>query len=135
MTQPIESAVSAIVTILRNVSGLVQVPINPPDTVNVDTFAVVYAQTGTIDNGVVGMKMSLHNISVDVLTKRTDLSRDMARIKPFIDSVASALLADVTFAGTVQTFESVSYELIMPDYASVPVIGYKFVINRAKILV
>ena len=135
MTQPIEDAVSAVVTLVSAVTGILQVPVNPPDTVNVATFAVVYPQTGTIDNGVIGMKKALHNIAVDVLTKRTDLSRDFARIKPFIDLVPAALLADVTLTATVETFDNITYELITPDYAGVPMIGYKFLINNVKILV
>jgi hypothetical protein len=134
MAQPIESAVSAVVTLVRTVTGVMQVPVNPPDTVNVATFAVVYAQSGTIDNGVIGTKKALHNIAVDILTTRTDLARDMARIKPFIDLFATALLADPTFAGTVQTYENITYELVTTDYASVPMIGYKFLLNNVKIL-
>jgi hypothetical protein len=134
MTERIESAVAAVVTAVDTVTGIVQVPVNPPDTVNVATFAVVYAQSGTINNGVIGAKKALHNISVDLLTKRTDLARDMARIKPFVDTIPAALLADPTFGGTLQTFESITYELITPDYGGVPVIGYKFTMNNVKIL-
>lgn len=134
MTQRIEDVCTSVVTILRTVSALKQVPIDPPDTVSVDTFAVVYPGNGIITNGVVGTKKSLHNIVVDVLTKRTDLARDMARVKPFIDTIKTALLADTTLAGKAQTYESLSYELVNTDYASVPVIGYKFTLNNVKIL-
>jgi len=134
MTQNIEDVCSAVVVILKTITALKQVPIDPPDTVNVDTFAVVYAGSGMITNGVVGTKKSLHNIVVDVLTKRTDLARDMARIKPFIDTVKTALLADTTLSGKAQTYDSLSYELVNTDYASVPVIGYKFILNNVKIL-
>lgn len=134
MSQNIELVCTAVVNILKTITALKQVPIDPPDTVNVDTFAVVYAGSGTITNGVVGTKKSLHNIVVDVLTKRTDLARDMARVKPFVDTVKTALLADPTITGTAQTFDSISYELINTDYASVPVIGYKFTMNNVKIL-
>jgi hypothetical protein len=134
MTQPIEDAVSAVVTAVKTVTGITQVPVNPPDTVNVATFAVVYAKAGVINNGVIGTKKALHSIAVDVLTKRTDLARDMATIKPFIDLLATALLADTTFGGTVQTFDSVTYEFMSTDYASVPMIGYQFILNNVKIL-
>ena len=134
MATNIENAVAAVASTVRAVTGILQVPVDPPDTVNVATFAVVYAQSGIIDNGVIGTKKALHNIAVDLLTKRTDLSRDMARVKPFIDTIATALLADPTFSGTMQTFESVNYELVTTDYAGVEMIGYKFLINNAKIL-
>lgn len=134
MTQNIEDVCSAVVVILKTVTALKQVPIDPPDTVNVDTFAVVYAGSGMITNGVVGTKKSLHNIVIDALTKRTDLARDLARVKPLIDLIKTPLLADPTLGGTAQTFESISYELVNTDYASVPVIGYKFTLNNVKIL-
>lgn len=134
MTQPIEATCTAVVNILKAITALKQVPVDPPDTVNVDTFAVVYPGSGNITNGVVGTKKSLHNIVVDILTKRTDLARDMARVKALIDPVKTALLADPTLTSTAQTFESLSYELTNTDYASVPVIGYKFTINNVKIL-
>jgi hypothetical protein len=134
MTQPVEDTIAAIVVIIKTVSGITQVPVNPPDTVNTDTFVVTYPLNGVFDNGVVGTKKGLHNISVDLLRKRTDLARDIAAIKPFVDTIPIALLADPTLGATVQTFEAVRYELIMPDYGGVPTIGYKFTITNAKIL-
>lgn len=133
MTEKIETALAAVVTIVAAITGIQQVPVNPPDTVSVATFAVVYARNGVINNGVIGTKKALHNFAVDVLTKRTDLARDLARVKPFIDSVPNALLVDPTFGGTILTFDNVSYDLIMPDYADVPMIGYQFTINGVKI--
>jgi len=134
MTQHIEDACSAIVTILTAVTELKQVPVNPPDTVNVPTFAIVFPISGVITNGVIGTKLSLHNIAVDALTKRTNLARDMAVVKPLIDLIKTALLADPTLTGTVQTYDSLTYELLETDYASVPMIGYRFTMNNVKIL-
>jgi hypothetical protein len=34
----------------------------------------------------------------------------------------------------VQTYENITYELVTTDYASVPMIGYKFLLNNVKIL-
>jgi hypothetical protein len=134
MTQPVENVVTAVVALIDGVAGLQQVPVNPPETVNVATYALVYAENGNIDNGVVGSKKALHNISIDVLTKRTDLARDMGRIKPFVDLIPAALLADPTLTGTAQTFEGLSYEFITPEYAGVANIGYKFILQNVKIL-
>ena len=133
MTEKIESALSAVVGIVATVTGIQQVPVNPPDTISAATVALVYAQSGVIDNGVVGTKKALHIFAVDVLTQRTELARDLARVKPFLDTVPAALLADPTFGGTVLTFESIVYQMIMPEYAGVPMIGYQFSINGIKI--
>lgn len=134
MTQKIEDAIAAVVVMLQTVTALKQVPVNPPETVNVDTYAIVYTRTGVIDNGVVGGKFAMHSIAIDALTKRTDLGRDMARVKPFVDQIPNTLLADATLGGTVQTFRSVSYELVYPDYAGVAMVGYQFILNDVKII-
>lgn len=137
MTQPVDAVNSAIVVILKAALGttVAQIPVDPPDTVNVAMFIVTYPLSGVFDNGVIGTKKGLHNISVDLLRQRSDLARDIAAIRPFVDTIPTALLADPTLGSTVQTFESVRYELIMPDYAGVPTIGYKFTVSNAKILV
>lgn len=134
MTEPVEDLIAAVAAIVDAVAGILQVPVNPPETVSVPTFAVVYLRSGAIDNGVVGMRKSLHTVNIDVLTKRTDLSRDMAKVKPFLDLVPAALLADPTLTATAQTFDNVTYELLVTDYGGVSMIGYKFSINGVKIL-
>lgn len=134
MTQPVENLVTAVAVLVDAVTGILQVPVNPPETVSVPTFAIVYLRSGTIDNGVIGMRKALHTINIDVLTKRTDLSRDMAKVKPFLDLVPAALLADPTLTATAQTFDNITYELLVTDYGGVPMIGYKFSINGIKVL-
>lgn len=140
MTEALESAVTAIVGVLANVTGLRQVPINPPETMNAETFAIVYPQSGQIDIGPIGSRKALHVIAVDVLTKRTDLARNIATVKPFIDTVSNALIGEVSvggtlFSNTINTFGSLSYSWVSSDYAGVAVVGYHFMMNDVKILV
>jgi hypothetical protein len=134
MTTHIEDLTNAVVTILRAIPGIQQVPVDPPDTVSVSTFCLVFPLSGSVTNSPIGTKMSLHNIAVDIVTKRTDQARDMARIKPFIDLIATALLADPTFGATIQTYGNLTYDYFTDEYGGVPILGYRFQINAAKIL-
>lgn len=140
MSEALETAVDAIVAVLRNVSGLKQVPINPPEQLNVDTFAVVYPFSGSIDIGPIGTRKALHVIAIDVLTRRIDLARDIARVKPFIDTVSAALISEVSgsgdqFSDTIETFGRLSYSWLSTDYGGTAVVGYHFLMEDVKILV
>lgn len=141
MTEALEGAISAIVNVLSGVSGLRDVPVNPPESIGADTFAVVYPMSGTINIGPIGSRKALHVIAVDVLTTRTDLARDIQKLKPYIDTVADALISEVSdggtlFTNTINTFGSLSYSWIQnADYGGVPVVGYHFLMNDVKILV
>lgn len=139
--QPLENVIEEVVNSLRSVSGLKSVPINPPENVSYDTFGIVYPFTGSVQIGPVGTMRFLHSIAIDILTKRSDLARDIGRIKPLIDLVSNKLISEVTHGGTffnntLKTYESLTYVYIpLSEYAGEEVIGYHFVMNGVKILV
>lgn len=146
MPQPFESAINQIVAVLRTVSGLESVPLNPPSVMSYATFGLVYPSTGTIDASPTGTKKSLHNLAIDILTKDMDKARTIERIKPFVDSVPVALIRQISydtngnpgqrFGNTIQTFEDIFYNFIPDaDYGGVAVCGYHFSMNNTKILV
>lgn len=148
MTQPIEDAITAIVAVIAAVPGIQQVPLNPPETINVTTFGLVYAESGDIginamgqnSLGAVGARASFHTIAIYILTARTDLSQNLSFIKPFADAIPAALLAQAApgggmFGGKLTTFGRIHYEQVNPRYAGVMYTGYYFTINDAKILI
>jgi hypothetical protein len=139
MTEALDNACTKIAQTLANVAGLKSVPINPPETMSYDTFAVVYPSSGVYNIGPVGTRKGLHNIAVDILTRRVDLARDLARLKPLIDLVANAISQEFSYGGdrfdnSLQTMEQIPYSYIERDYAGVSVIGYHMSIDNAKIL-
>lgn len=145
MAQAIETAIEEIVNVLSDVAGMKKVPINPPEQMNYDLFAVVYPESGSVDVSPIGTRESLHMIAVDVLTVRSDLARDIARVKPFIDLVSTALLSEMTydsdgtlgdvFNNSIDTFGTLTYAWIATDYGGTPVVGYHFVMEDVKIKV
>lgn len=147
MTQPAESAIEEIITVLRTVDGIENVPLNPPSVMSYKTFGLVYPANGTYTAGApTGTKRGLHNISIDILTVNIDPARCIAQMKPFLDTVSMALSRQVSYdsdgnAGgqfnhSIETFVNLDYTMVLTpaDYGGVPVLGIHFTMNQAKIL-
>jgi hypothetical protein len=141
----VNSAINQIVAVLRTVSGIENVPLNPPSVMSYTTFGLVYPSTGTFDANPTGTKKGLHNIAIDILSRDMDKANVINKIKPFIDSVSLALLRQISydvsgnpgqrFGDTISTFEDVTYSFIPEaDYGGVPVTGYHFSMNNTKLL-
>lgn len=138
--QALETAISEIVNVLRTVEGVKNVPINPPETQPYETFIVVYPFSGSYNIGPIGDRKGLHQISVDVLVKRTDIAKNISTLKPLIDLVSYALIYQVSTGGTIfnnsiSTFSSLTYNWTSTDYGGVPVVGYHFTMIDVKIQV
>ena len=138
----LNSACLAVASVVRNVSGIRQGFDYPPDNPNAFPLSVVYPLTGTHEAAPIGTRRGLHSITIDVLEPQQSetLDRFFARFIPFVDSVPAALLAEIyigggRFAGTVDTFESVTHTFIpVVNYAAEPMRGYRFTMNNVKIL-
>lgn len=147
MAEATEGAIAEIINVLRTVSGIENVPLNPPSVMSYDTFGLVYPGSGRFNFGSpTGTRKGLHTISVDVLTKEIDVAMCIAKMKPLIDTVAMALGREVSydsdgnpggqFRNTMETFEGPEYQMVLTpaDYGGVPVVGIHFVLNNVKIL-
>jgi len=136
----VNTALAAIVAVVADISGIRRVPSKPTETANVYPFAVAYVMDGQLVNGAIGSRKHLVNIAIELLTARKDLARDMALISPYIDTISSALLAEVSdsgdrFGNTISAFEGINYELLPEvNYAGVQMIGYRFTLTNVKIL-
>ena len=136
----VRTALDAVISVVSAVSGIRQAPINPTETANVYPFVMCYVINGRLVNGAMGTRKHLVNIAVELLTARKDLARDMALISPYVDSISSALLAEVSdsgdrFTGTISAIEGIDYELLQNfNYAGVEMIGYRFIMTNVKIL-
>lgn len=136
----IETICTEVVAGLRTVSGLKNVPLNPPEVMSYDTFGLVYPNSGSVQVGPAGTMKFLHNVAVDVLTVRSDMARDIARVRPLIDLVANKILSEVIPGGTFfnnafNAFDSLQYSWIQSDYAGLDLVGYHFLMIDVKVLV
>jgi len=147
MAEAAESAISEIINVLRTVSGIENVPLNPPSVMSYATFGLVYPFSGSYTMGSpTGTKRECTNIAIDILTKEIDIARSIERMKPLIDTVSMAFGREISydsdgspgdqFNNTIETFSTLDYSWIpQTDYAGIQVIGLHFVMNNTKILV
>lgn len=141
MTEKIEGALSAIASVVSGVSGIKKAQNNPDETQNEFPFSVVYGITGNLTASPIGTRKDLFNVAVEVLTRKIFLPNDIALLIPFLDTVPAALIAEVSdggdlFSGTITTFDRVVWNFVPEyDYAGVPLIGYRFIMENVKIIV
>lgn len=143
MTEAIVSALTAINTVVSGVTGVRQSHNYAPDNPSVWPAATVLPLSGTLVASPIGSRKELHNIVIDLLVpeQNPDLARQLAMLYPFVNTIPSALLAEVSqggdqFSGTISTFEQIEY-VYLPSvtYAGVPCRGYRFTMRNVKILV
>jgi hypothetical protein len=147
MAVDIDEAITQIVTVLRTVSGIENVPLNPPSLMSYSTFGLVYPFSGTYTMGApTGVKEGLHNIAIDILTTDTDFAKALARLRPLIGSVSLRLGREISydsngnpgqqFSNSIDTFSELTYSWMpVTDFGGVPVVGLHFVMNDTKIQV
>lgn len=136
----INNVLLSISSVVGNVSGIKKSDYPPTEQQNEYPFSVVYFQSGVLEAAPVGSKKNIFSVAVEVLTKKIKLQEDLTHVNPFLDSVPSALLAEVSvggsqFSGTIQTFKSLYIEFL-PDYvySGVSMIGYRFTLLDIKTL-
>lgn len=141
MTQPIEGAITAIAAVVSTVTGVVGAPTYPPDNITYSPFALTYVANAHLDAGPIGTRRDFLSISIDLLVPMRKLDQDMEVLEPLIDPMLTALIGEVSgtggrFSGSISTFESVELSFIPNvDYAGIPMRGYRFMMNKVKILV
>ena len=141
MTTSIDNACQEIVNVLNTITGIAgTVPINPNETQNSDLFALAFPEEGVISAEPIGSRLALHDIAIYLMKRRIDQATDLSVIKPFIDTVPAALLAEVSTGGTrfnntISTFGNITYKYEFLIYAGVEFTCYHFIMHRAKILV
>jgi len=80
-------------------------------------------------------------VAIDLLVPMRKLDQDMAVLEPLLDPIILALLGEVSgngarFQASISTFESLEMSYIPDvDYAGVHMRGYRFLMNKVKILV
>lgn len=142
MAQALETALTAINTVVAGVTGIRQSHNYAPDNASAWPAAIIFPQSGNVAASPIGSRKSLHNINIDLLVpeQSSNLARQLELLYPFLDTVPAALLAEVSdsgdkFSNTISTFGEVAYTFIVMNYAGVPCRGYRFTMRDVKILV
>lgn len=134
MTQDFTTLVTEVAEVVAAVSGITAAPANPQENLGRGVFALTYLMTSSTEISEAGTKMHLSVVAVDLLTPRTDLDRDLARILPIVDLVDTALITEITttsafFDGAIDTYGILRWEFL-PSY---PYSGIECVCYRAML--
>ena len=128
-----QALIEAVQTVVRAVTGIKSAPDNVPGMLAVYPVAITYYTGGRYDTGPFGIAQSYHDIACEVLVPLKDLPRDIETLAPFIESVPEALTNDPWLNDLCETFDRVRYEFMRSEYAGMPVIGYRFLIENIKL--
>jgi hypothetical protein len=129
----IQDAIDAINVLLRAVSGIRVVPDDPPDSMNIYPFAVVYPGSGTWDQGVPGERLGLCSLIVELHVARRDLPTAVQHALTFADTVPDALMADPTLTGSVSTYGVIEWTFGPLAWGDTPTIGWRYTLTNVKI--
>jgi hypothetical protein len=138
MTQTFDNALTQVTTVLKTVSGIEKVAINPPETANNDLMIITYAELGVVHNSPVGQRDG--DIAILLLRRRIDLATDFSVLRPFIDTIPTALKAEVDpggnrFNNSIQVFTNTQWKYETLDYAGVQWACYHYTMRDCIITV
>ena len=145
MTQNWTTVITNVVNVLKGISGIEKVPLNPTETANNTLMIIVYPELGTIHNSPVGQRDA--DIAVMLLRRRIDLATDFSVIIPYLDLIGTALKREVDpptltdpnaggrFNNSIQVFTNTQWKYETLDYAGVQWACYHFTMKDCVITV
>lgn len=127
------AVIQAIQDTVITVTGIREAPDYPPEQVSDFPFAVAFPAEGDHNFGVVGERMFLGDIVLEIHVSRVDLPTAVENSIGFGDTIPDALMADPTLNGTCDTFEKIHQSFGALNWGEIQTIGYRFTIRNIKI--
>jgi hypothetical protein len=125
--------IQAIMDLVGSVSGIREAPDYPPEQMSDFPFAVAFPGEGVHSFGVVGERMFLGNVMLEIHVSRVDLPNAVQNSIGFGDSVPNILMANPTLSGTADVFESVNQTFGALNWGDTQTLGYRFTITNIKV--
>lgn len=140
MPQNFTTLVTEVAEVVAAVSGITAAPANPQENLGRGVFALTYLMTSETAISEIGTMQHLATVAVDILTPRTDLSRDIARLLPIVDLVDTALITEITNSGatyffdqSIDTYDMLRWEFLpVYPYSGIECIGYRAMLEGVK---
>lgn len=133
----IKTAIEGVIDLIGAVTGIRYAPDEPPDSVTVWPFITAFPGPGTHEYTAGSSsqeRLTLMTIVVQLHVARQDLARDYRELIPYADSIPNAIMSDLTFGGTVQTFGVIETDGLVPlAWGEQATLGYEFRITDVKI--
>lgn len=137
--QTLVAAVTAIAAVTDGVSGITSAPAYPQENINERVFALTYVMTSIAEISETGTKRHLATIAIDLITPLVVLADAISALLPIVDALSTALITEASvggdmFSGTIDAFENLRIEFLpFYDYSNVPHIGYRVILENAKL--
>jgi hypothetical protein len=134
----LQQAIDAIQADLGALDGIRGAPDEAPESINVFPFVVCYPSSGEWRSDIPGAKIGLHTITVELHVARKDLPRDIQKAMAYSESIPNALLKAVAttagdrFAGTIATFDRITYTFGPLGWGGMETFGFRFQISGVK---
>ena len=125
----LQQAIDRVQALVGAISGIREAPDEPPETMAVFPFAVAYVTGGRWDSISAGWAIGYHTIALELHVSRVDLPRDVQEAMAYSESVANALIGDITLNDTVETITSINYTFGPIGWATVPTLGWRYEIE------
>lgn len=123
----LSAAITSLVTIAGNISGVKKAYSDPPESISQFPAALVYAGRGTLGGVSNALSMNLHTIRVDILSSRQNLPQSVSESKAWPDALLAGLRANETLSVTGATVVwPVNYEALAMPYNSLTHYGMRF---------
>lgn len=123
------AAITALVTVAGQVSGVAKAYDDPPESIQVFPAAIVYTAAGEMTGVSSGLSRNIHQIRIDILSSRQQLQQAVSESRAWPDSLLTRLRADETLGGTVNAIVyPVVYESLSMQYNNLTHYGLRFTV-------
>lgn len=135
--QHLDTALSAVASIVASVSGVNSSPSFALFNINERIFALNYVMVSVAEIGALGTKEHHATIASDIITPLIGMTNEIDAILGIVDDVSTALISEMSSAGTgngfsgaLTTFVNLRVEFL-PGYLynNIPHIGYRVMLE------
>lgn len=125
------AAVQALQAHALSLSGVMEAPTYPPESINQFPFAVAYPANGRILGVSAQFRRELHTVFVEFHCARTILPTAVEQAITYLTGFPPLLTADPTLGGAVQTVlmdadQPITYEFGRLNWNGIDTIGIRF---------
>ncbi len=137
--QTLRGALSAVASVVANVSGVNSSPSYALFNINERIFSLNYVMTSEAEISEIGTKQHLAVISCDLLTPLIGMTDEIDTMLGIADSASTALIQEASsggdmFSDAMMTFSFCRIEFIpFYPYNNIPHIGYRIMLEGVKL--
>jgi len=137
MANEVDSACKQMIQYVRTLRGIREAPDYAPEEIGNYPFALAYPGGGVMDFGPANDRKGLHTLTLELHIARKDLSNDVKKAAPFVDSIPNLLMYklqnDNQWNGTISTFQRISYTFGSLGWNQIETFGVRFRVEEVKI--